>query len=159
MKGLDLRDKLRIAVGSDHAGFPLKEKVREYLVSKGYEVEDHGTESPESVDYPDYAERVATRVAAKEVSFGVVVCGTGVGVSISANKVPGIRAAPCNDTLTARLAREHNDANILALGGRIVDEATARKILDTWIATPFAGGRHQRRVDKIAAIDRRHHSP
>ncbi len=152
-----MAERLRIAVGSDHAGFPLKEKVREYLVSRGYEVEDHGTESAESVDYPDYAEKVATRVAAKEVNFGVVVCGTGIGVAISANKVPGIRAAPCNDTLTARMAREHNDANVLTLGGRVVDEAAARKILDVWLATPFAGGRHQRRVDKIAAIDQRHH--
>ena len=149
--------KLRIAVGSDHAGFPLKEKVREYLVNRGYEVEDHGTESAEAVDYPDYAEKVAARVAAKEVSFGVVVCGTGIGVAISANKIPGIRAAPCNDTLTARMAREHNDANVLTLGGRVVDEMTARKILDIWLATPFAGGRHQRRVDKIAGIDQRHH--
>lgn len=149
--------KLRIAVGSDHAGFVLKEKVRDYLVDRGYEVEDHGTNSPESVDYPDYAEKVAARVAAKEVNFGVVVCGTSIGVAISANKIPGIRAAPCNDTLTARMAREHNDANVLTLGGRVVDESTARKILDVWLATPFAGGRHQRRVDKIAAIGERHH--
>ena len=149
--------KLRIAVGSDHAGFALKKKVREYLVSRGYEVEDHGADSTESVDYPDYAERVATRVAAQEVAFGVVVCGTGIGVAMSANKVPGIRAAPCNDTLTARMAREHNDANVLTLGGRVLDESTARKILDVWLGTPFAGGRHQRRVDKIAAIGRRHH--
>ena len=149
--------KLRIAVGSDHAGFVLKEKLRDYLVDRGYEVEDHGTNSPESVDYPDYAEKVAARVAAKEVNFGVVVCGTGIGVAISANKIPGIRAAPCNDTLTARMAREHNDANVLTLGGRVVDESTARKILDVWLATPFAGGRHQRRVDKIAAIGERHH--
>ncbi|HKS97567.1 MAG TPA: ribose 5-phosphate isomerase B [Terriglobia bacterium] len=148
---------MRIAVGSDHAGFVLKEKLRDYLVDRGYEVEDHGTNSPESVDYPDYAEKVAARVAAKEVNFGVVVCGTGIGVAISANKIPGIRAAPCNDTLTARMAREHNDANVLTLGGRVVDESTARKILDVWLATPFAGGRHQRRVDKIAAIGERHH--
>lgn len=148
--------KLRIAVGSDHAGFALKEKVRDYLVDRGYAVEDHGTNSAESVDYPDYAEKVAARVAAKEVNFGVVVCGTGIGVAISANKIPGIRAAPCNDTLAARMAREHNDANVLTLGGRVVDEAAARKILDVWIATPFAGGRHQRRVDKIAAIGQRH---
>ena len=152
-----LAEKLRIAVGSDHAGFALKEKVRDYLVSRGYEVEDHGTDSTEAVDYPDYAERVATRVATKEVAFGVVICGIGVAMAISANKVPGIRAAPCNDTLTARMAREHNDANVLTLGGRVVDESTARKILDVWLATPFGGGRHQRRVDKIAAIEQRHH--
>ncbi len=151
-------EKIKIALGADHAGLELKEKVREYLVSRGYEVEDHGTNSPQSVDYPDYAEKVAARVAAKEVGFGVLVCGTGLGVAMAANKVPGIRAAPCNDTISARLAREHNDANVLTLGGRLTDEATARKILDTWLATPFAGGRHERRVEKIAAIDLRYHS-
>jgi len=148
-------EKIRIAVGSDHAGYPLKEKVRDYLVSRGYEVEDQGADSTASVDYPDYAERVAARVAGKTVTFGVVVCGTGIGVAISANQVAGVRAAPCNDTLTARMAREHNDANVLTLGGRVVDESTARKILDVWLATPFAGGRHQRRVEKIAAIGAR----
>lgn len=153
-----MADKPKIAIGADHAGFALKEKVREYLISKGYEVEDHGTDSTEAVDYPDFAERVATRVAAKEAAFGVLMCGTGLGVAMSANKVPGIRAAPCNDTLSARMAREHNDANVLAMGGRLLDEATARKILDTWLSTPFAGGRHQRRVDKIAGIDKRHHT-
>ncbi len=152
-----MQRKIKIAVGSDHAGFPLKEKVREYLVDKGFEVEDHGTNSTESVDYPDYAERVATRVAAKEADFGVLVCGTGLGVAISANKVPGVRAAPCTDTYSARLAREHNDANVLTLGGRILDESTAQKILDVWLSTPFAGGRHARRVEKIDAIDKRHH--
>ncbi len=151
-------DKIKIALGADHAGLELKEKVREYLVSQGYEVEDLGTHSPQPVDYPDYAEKVAARVAAKAVSFGVLVCGTGLGVAMAANKVPGIRAAPCNDTISAHLAREHNDANVLTLGGRLTDEATARKILDTWLATPFAGGRHERRVEKIAAIDLRHHS-
>jgi ribose 5-phosphate isomerase B len=152
-----MTETVRIAVGSDHAGFALKEKVRHYLLSKGYAVEDQGAYSEQSVDYPDFAEKVAERVASKEVTFGVVVCGTGVGVAISANKVPGIRAAACNDTLTARLAREHNDANVLTLGGRILDPATAEKVLDTWLATPFAGGRHQRRLDKIAAIYQRHH--
>ncbi len=150
--------KAKIALGADHAGFELKEKVREYLRSKGYEVEDHGTQSVESVDYPDFAEKVATRVAAKEAGFGVLMCGTGLGVAIAANKVPGIRAAPCNDTLSAHLARAHNDANVLTMGGRLVDEATAQKILDTWLSTPFEGGRHERRVQKIAAIDQRHHS-
>lgn len=149
-------EKPRIAIGADHAGFDLKEKVRRYLASLGYEVEDHGTNSTESVDYPDYAERVAVRVAAKEVGFGVLVCGTGIGVAMAANKVPGVRAAPCSDTISARLAREHNDANVLALAGRLLDEATARKVIDTWLATTFAGGRHQRRVDKIAAIGERH---
>ncbi len=153
--------KVKIAVGSDHAGFDLKEKVRRYLEDKGVEVEDHGTDSPESVDYPDFAERVARRVAAKEATFGVLVCGTGLGMELAANKVPGIRATPCHDTLSARMAREHNDANVLTLGGRLTDEATARKILDIWLSTPFAGGRHARRLQKIEAIEQHlpHPSP
>ncbi len=150
--------KLKIALGADHAGFALKEKVREYLLSKGHQVEDQGTHSSESVDYPDFAEKVAQRVAAKEADLGVLMCGTGLGMAIVANKVRGIRAAPCNDTLSARLARGHNDANVLTMGGRLVDQATAQKILDTWLATPFAGGRHQRRVEKIKAIDKMQHS-
>lgn len=148
---------VKIALGADHAGFPLKEKVREYLLSKGYEVEDHGTDSAEAVDFPDFAERVANRVAARQVTFGVLVCGTGLGMELAANKVPGIRATPCYNTISARMAREHSDANILTLGGRMTDEATARNILDTWLTTPFAGGRHARRIDKITALDQKHH--
>lgn len=147
--------KSKIALGADHAGFALKEKLREYLLSRGYEVEDHGTDSSESVDYPDFAERVARRVAAKEATFGVLVCGTGLGMELAANKVPGIRATPCHDTLSARMAREHNDANVLTLGGRLIDEGTARKILDTWLSTTFAGGRHERRVQKIRTIEQK----
>ena len=146
---------MRIALAADHVGFELKEKVREYLTSKGYEVEDHGPHSTEFVDYPDFAEKVARCVAGKEADFGVLICGTGIGMAMTANKVPGIRAANCNDTLCARLAREHNDANILTIGGRLLDEATAQKILETWLSTPFAGGRHQRRLDKIAALDQK----
>ena len=149
---------MRIALGADHAGFPLKEKVRTYLVSKGHEVEDQGPFSRDPVDYPDLAEKVAARVAAREVNFGVLVCGTGLGMAISANKLPGIRAATCNDTLSAHFARAHNDANVLAMGGRLTDEATARKILDIWLATPFEGGRHERRVRKIATINQKRHS-
>jgi ribose 5-phosphate isomerase B len=149
---------MRIALGADHAGFPLKEKVRTYLVSKGYEVEDQGPFSRDPVDYPDLAEKVAARVAAQEVKFGVLVCGTGLGMAMSANKLPGVRAATCNDTLSAHFARAHNDANVLAMGGRLTDEATARKILDIWLATPFEGGRHERRVLKIATINQKHHS-
>jgi ribose 5-phosphate isomerase B len=148
-----LAEKLRIAVGSDHAGFHLKESVRDYLKKKGYEVEDLGTDSTESVDYPDYAAKVARRVAAKQADFGVLMCGTGLGVAIAANKVHGVRAAPCNDTLSAQLARAHNNANVLTMGGRLMDAATAEKILDTWLATAFLGGRHARRVDKITALD------
>ena len=149
---------MRIALAADHAGFALKEQVREYLVSKGYEVEDHGPAAADSVDYPDFAEKVATRVAAGEAKFGVLVCGTGLGMAMAANKVPGVRAATCNDTLSAHFARAHNDANVLAMGGRLSDEATARKILDVWLTTPFEGGRHELRVRKIAAIDQEHHS-
>lgn len=151
-----MAEKTRIAVGSDHAGFALKEKVRAYLAAGGYEVEDLGTRSTDSVDYPDFAEKVAARVVAKGADFGVLVCGTGLGVAMSANKVRGIRAATCNDTLSARFARAHNNANVLAMGGRLIDETTAAKILDTWLATPFEGGRHQRRVDKIAALEQKY---
>ncbi len=149
-----MSEKTKIALGADHAGFALKEKVRDYLLSKGYEVEDYGTESTEAVDYPDFALKVAKRVATKEATYGVLVCGTGLGMELAANKVPGIRATPCNDTLTARLAREHNDANVLTMGGRLIDEATAQKVLDVWLSTPFAGGRHERRVRKIDAIEK-----
>jgi ribose 5-phosphate isomerase B len=153
-----LPEKPKVALGADHAGFPLKEKVREYLVSKGYEVEDTGPTTLSRVDYPDLAEKVAARVAAREATFGVLVCGTGLGMAMAANRVPGVRAATCNDTLSAHFARCHNDANVLALGGRLVDPATAEKILDIWLSTPFEGGRHQRRVKKIAALDQQHHS-
>lgn len=146
--------RIRIALGSDHAGLPLKKKIHTYLASRGYEVEDHGTDTAESVDYPDFAERVAVRVAARQVNYGVLFDGAGVAMAMAANKVPGVRAAPCSDTLTARMAREHNDANVLAMGGRTVDESTARNILDTWLATAFAS-RHQQRLDKVAAIERK----
>jgi ribose 5-phosphate isomerase B len=153
-----LPEKTRIALAADHAGFTLKEKVCEYLQSRGLEVEDFGPPAAKPVDYPDFAEKVATRVAAKQADYGVLVCGTGLGMAISANKVPGIRAATCNDTLSAYFARAHNDANVLAMGGRMVDEATMRKVVDTWLSTEFAGGRHQRRVQKIADLDQRSHS-
>ena len=153
-----MAEKFKIAVGSDHAGFDLKEKIRRYLVSKGYEVDDVGTRSAASVDYPDFAREVGTRVATKQADFGVLVCGTGVGVAMSANKIRGIRAATCNDTISAHFARAHNDANVITLGGRVIDEATAQKILDIWLSTPFEGGRHQRRVDKIATLEDTHPS-
>jgi len=152
-----LAEKTRIALGADHAGLALKDRIREYLVRQGYEVEDAGTHSPERVDYPDFGEQVARRVAGGQARFGVLVCGTGLGMEIVANKIPGIRAALCSDTLTAYFARAHNDANVLALGGRLVDEATAQKILDTWLSTPFEGGRHQRRIEKINLIEQKSH--
>jgi ribose 5-phosphate isomerase B len=154
-----VKAKTRIALGSDHAGFALKQRMREYLTDKGYEVEDHGTQSEDPVDYPDFAERVAARVAAHQVTFGILFCGAGVAMAIAANKVAGVRAAPCADTLTARMARQHNDANVLALGGRTVGESAARKILDVWLATPFGGGRHQLRLEKIAALEERQQTP
>jgi len=149
---------MRIALGGDHAGFALKERVRDYLESKGFEVEDLGPATLEPVDYPDYAEKVAARVAAQEADFGVLMCGTGLGVAIAANKVPGIRAATCNDTLSAYFARAHNDANVLTMGGRLTDEATARKIVDIWLSTEFQGGRHARRVEKIGIINEKNHT-
>jgi ribose 5-phosphate isomerase B len=146
--------KPRIVVGSDHAGFRAKETIRKYLEGAGYPVEDVGTHSEESVDYPDYAKAVGERVAAGNDSLGVVVCGTGIGVSIAANKVEGIRAALAHDSLTARRAREHNDANVIALGGKVVGEDEAIAIVQEFLGAQFAGGRHQRRIDKISEMDR-----
>ncbi len=148
-----MTDKIRIALGADHGGFELKEKVRHYLAGKGHLVADLGTNSADSVDYPDFARKVAEHVAAHAADFGIVICGTGLGVAMTANKVRGIRAAPCNDTISARFARSHNDANVLTMGGRLIDPATAEKILDIFLSTPFEGGRHQRRVEKISAVE------
>jgi len=149
---------MKIAVAADHVGYALKQQVLEYLKSRGLEVEDCGPSSTEPVDYPDFAEKVAAQVAARRADWGVLVCGTGIGMMLAANKIPGVRAVAANDTLSARMAREHNDANVLTLGGRMVDAAIMREIVDAWLATPFAGGRHQRRVQKIQAIDERYHS-
>jgi ribose 5-phosphate isomerase B len=150
--------KLRIAIGSDHAGFPVKEAIRKYLEGAGYAVDDQGTSSEDSVDYPDYGKAVGERVATKQDDLGIVVCGSGIGISIAANKVPGIRAALAHNVLTAQLAREHNDANVLALGARIVTPAAALEMVQTFLTTPYAGGRHQRRLDKITQIERDAHS-
>lgn len=145
--------KPRIAIGSDHAGFSVKETIRKYLEGVGYAVRDMGTSSEESVDYPDYGRAIAERVVSKQADLGIAVCGTGIGISIAANKVPGIRAAVAHDVNTARLAREHNDANILALGGRIVTGETAIEMVQVFLTTAYLGGRHQRRLDKITAIE------
>jgi len=149
---------MKIVVAADHVGFPLKDNVLEYLKSQGLEVEDYGTSSAERVDYPDYAEKVAAQVSAKQADYGVLVCGTGIGMMLAANKVQGIRAVAANDTISARLAREHNDANILTLGARMIDAAAMRQIVDTWLTTPFAGGRHVRRLQKIDALEQHYHS-
>ena len=151
----DSPKKPRIALGSDHAGFLVKEVIRKYLEAAGYAVDDQGTSSEESVDYPDFGKAVGERVASKQADLGIAVCGSGIGISIAANKVPGIRAALAHDVNTARLAREHNDANVLALGGRIVTESAAVEMVQTFLTTSYLGGRHQRRVDKITAIEKR----
>lgn len=149
---------MKIAIGSDHAGFKLKETVKEFLKTSGIEVIDFGTHSEESADYPDFAFPVAEAVAKKEFDFGILICGTGIGMSITANKVAGIRAALCNDLFTANCSKEHNDANILCMGGRIVGEGLAKAIVQTWLERKFQGGRHERRVKKIEEYETRAHN-
>lgn len=145
-----------VAIGADHGGYDLKEELKSYLEAWGYKVLDVGTWNKEVVDYPDFAEAVANKMAVGEAWRGVVIDSAGIGSSIAANKVPGARAALCYDRATARNSREHNDANILTLGARLISAETARELLSVWLATPFAGGRHQQRVDKIRAIEARH---
>jgi ribose 5-phosphate isomerase B len=144
---------VRIAIGSDHAGFPLKSLLVERLRALGHEVTDLGTDSEESVDYPAFCAAVGRAVARGEAERGIVLGGSGQGEQIAANKVHGVRAALCNDLFTARLGREHNDANVLSMGGRIVAAGLAYEILDIFLGTPFEGGRHIRRLDQIAAIE------
>lgn len=144
---------MKIALGADHAGFELKNHIKAHLAGRGIEVEDFGANSGDSVDYPDFAREVAERVVAHEADLGLLVCGTGIGMAISANKVPGIRAANCDSVFTAQMAREHNDANVLAIGARVLDPEAANEVVDAWLTATFAGGRHQRRVDKIHAIE------
>jgi len=145
---------VRIAIGADHAGFALKEHLKQTLAALGHTVDDHGTHSEEPVDYPPICIGVGRAVAEGRSERGVVLGGSGQGEQIAANKVAGIRAALCNDLYTARLSREHNDANVLSMGGRIVAFGLADEILMLWLATPFAGGRHQRRVDQIREAER-----
>lgn len=145
----------KIAIASDHAGFELKEKIKEHLISLGYEVIDLGTNSHESVDYPDYAEKLAVKVSSGEVPEGILCCGTGIGMSIAANKIPGVRAGVAVNEFMARMAREHNNANVLCLSGRLTDPETAKKLVDVWLNAKFEGGRHERRVKKISEIEKR----
>jgi ribose 5-phosphate isomerase B len=140
---------MKIAVGSDHAGYELKKHVLSWLERHGYDFEDMGPYSAESVDYPDYAHKVAAAVAKGAADQGILMCGTGIGISIAANKVKGIRAANVCSPEYAALARQHNNANVLAFGARFNDEVSAGKILESWFASGFEGGRHQRRIDKI----------
>lgn len=145
---------MRIAIGSDHAGYDQKQRLKTHLEESGYEVEDLGTTSAEeSVDYPDFAEQVARAVAAGTADRGVLVCGTGIGMAMAANKVPGVRAANVTDPEFAKLAREHNDANVVAVSGRFIPEDVNQTIIDVFLGTEFSGDRHQRRVDKISGLD------
>lgn len=145
-----------IALGSDHGGYELKEEIKRYLEENGYEVKDFGTFSEESVDYPDIAEEVAKAIVSGQCDRGVLCCGTGIGISIAANKVPGIRAANCSDEYSARMAKEHNNANVLCLGGRVVGKGLAIMIVEEWLNAEFQGGRHQRRIDKITELERKY---
>ena len=146
---------MRIAIGADHAGVALKDHVKEVLTSRGVPFDDLGTLTTESVDYPDFAAAVARKVASGEYDRGILTCGSGIGMAIAANKIPGIRAASISDEEGARLSREHNDINVLALGERTGNPDTARRIVEIFLDTPFAGGRHRRRVDKINALDQK----
>lgn len=143
---------MKIAIGSDHGGFELKEKVIKHLLEKDIEVLDLGTNSTASVDYPEFGHAVGHAVVEGKADLGIVICGTGIGISISANKVPGVRAGLCTNTTMAKLTRQHNNANVLAMGARIVGDVLALDMVDTFISTPFEGGRHERRIENIEKI-------
>ena len=144
---------MKIALGSDHGGYRLKETIKKHLESKGIEYIDCGTNSEESVDYPEFGKKVGEAVANGDCDRGIVVCGTGIGISLAANKVKGIRCALCGDTFSAKMSREHNNANMLSIGQRVVGEGLALEIVDIWLETEFEGGRHQNRVQKISEIE------
>ena len=146
-----------IALGADHAGFPLKEVVKAWLERQGHAVIDVGTHTVDSVDYPDYASAVTDALRSGAAERGILVCGTGIGMAMAANKAPGVRAAACVDAYTAQMAREHNDANVLALGARIVGPEDAIEIVRVWLETAFAGDRHARRLAKLAALEQKEH--
>ena len=145
----------KIAIGSDHAGFEAKEKAKSELTALGVEVLDKGSHTLDSVDYPDFGAAVARAVASGEVERGVLVCGSGIGISMAANKIPGARAALCWNEETARLAREHNDANVLCFGSRFIEPEQAARMVRIFLETDFAGGRHTQRVEKLSALDKR----
>ena len=142
-----------IAIASDHGGFDLKESVIAHLLNDDLEIDDLGPNNEDSVDYPDYGIKLAETIIYKKVERGIVICGTGVGMSIVVNRFSGIRGTLCSDVYTAKMCREHNDSNILIMGGRVIGEGLAYEIVDTWLNTAFEGGRHQRRLDKINKID------
>lgn len=144
---------MKLAIACDHGAYALKETVKKHLAEKGYDVIDFGTNSLESCDYPDFAGPAAKAVASGECEKGIVMCTTGIGVSITANKVKGVRCALLHDLLSARMTRQHNDTNMMAIGAAITGEKLALEIIDTWLTTEFEGGRHQRRIDKMMAYE------
>ena len=144
---------MKIAIGNDHVAVELKNHITKYVEAKGYEVVNFGTDSSESCDYPIYGEKVARAVASGECDLGILICGTGIGISLAANKVKGIRAAVCSEPYSARLTRQHNNANIIAFGARVVGQAMAEMIVDEFLDAEYEGGRHARRVDMITAIE------
>mgnify|MGYP001334057603 CR=1 FL=1 len=145
---------MRIAIGSDHRGFHLKEKLAAILRSKGHDVEDVGTSATESVDYPDFAALVARKVSAQLVDRGILICGTGIGMAIAANKFPNVRAAPITDEVTAEISRRHNDLNVLCLSADMLSPRMVERMVEVWMETEFEAGRHSRRVDKISDIEK-----
>lgn len=148
---------MRIAIGNDHVGFEMKKEIAAFLAEKGHEVVNFGTDSTERTDYPIYGKRVAEAVASGQCDCGILICGTGVGISLAANKVRGIRAVVCSEPYSARLSKQHNNTNILAFGARVVGIELAKMIVDQWLSAEFEGGRHQRRVDMIAEIEAEQH--
>ncbi|MGA2620646.1 MAG: ribose 5-phosphate isomerase B [Thermoguttaceae bacterium] len=150
---------MRIAVGSDHRGVDMRAKLVELLLRLGQEVVDVGCHGPEPVDYPDIAALVGRKVASKEVDRGILICGSGLGMCIVANKIPGVRAAPCYDDLTAEISRRHNDLNVLCLSGDMLGDRLVDRLVEIWLKTPFDGGRHARRLSKIAALESRNGRP
>ena len=145
---------MKIAIGNDHTAVEMKETIKEYLISKGHEVTDFGTNSCERTDYPIYGYRVARSVSEKKFDFGILICGTGVGISLSANKVKGIRAVVCSEPYSAKLSRQHNNTNILAFGARVVGIELAKMIVDEFLSAEYEGGRHQKRIDMISDIEK-----
>ncbi len=144
---------MKIAIGNDHTAVEMKNHIKKYLEDKGYEVLNLGTDSKKRTDYPIYGKKVADKVASGECKFGVLICGTGIGISLAANKVKGIRAAVCSEPYSARLTRQHNNANIIAFGARVVGEAIAEMIVDEFLSAEYEGGRHQKRIDMITALE------
>ena len=145
---------MKIAIGNDHVAVEMKKHITTYLEEKGHEIVNFGTDSQDRCDYPVYGKKVAEAVASGDCKRGILICGTGIGISLAANKVKGIRAAVCSEAYSARLTRQHNDANIIAFGARVVGEATAEMIVDEFLNTEYEGGRHQKRIDMITAIER-----